>query len=204
MGYFILIILFGVSVLNPICNIVMQEPNTDERNAVHESIFTVTGTITKVTTINLGKTIFSKRLAMHLYLKTQDTNEELKFIRNPARESDKLLEVGQRVSITAKKNESSEYSDIVYIDWNAMGESIFTTTGTITKFTKGNYSKTSRVDRFVVHLHLKTQDTNEELKFVSKPASKAETQLQQGQRISITAKKNESSEYSDIIYIEPL
>ena len=141
---------------------------------------------------------------MHLYLKTQDTNEELKFIRNPARESDKLLEVGQRVSITAKKNESSEYSDIVYIDWNAMGESIFTTTGTITKFTKGNYSKTSRVDRFVVHLHLKTQDTNEELKFVSKPASKAETQLQQGQRISITAKKNESSEYSDIIYIEPL
>ncbi|MBQ4361027.1 MAG: hypothetical protein II767_12315, partial [Proteobacteria bacterium] len=109
--------------LNPICNIVMQEPNTDERNVVQESIFTVTGTITKVTTINLGKTIFSKRLAMHLYLKTQDTNEELKFIRNPARESDKLLEVGQRVSITAKKNESSEYSDIVYIDWNAMGES---------------------------------------------------------------------------------
>ena len=58
--------------------------------------------------------------------------------------------------------------------------------------------------KLVVHLNLKTQDSNEELKFIRKPASQADAQLQVGQRVLITAMKDEDSEFSDIVYIEPL
>ena len=202
MAYFILIILFGVSVITPVCNIVMQEYKTSAENVMHESIFTVTGTITKVTIVNLSKTIFAKKLVMYLYLKTQNSNEELKFIRKPAWESDKQLKVGQHISVAAKKNDASDYSDIVYIDWNTMP--LFNVTGTITKVTWADLSKTARVKKLVVHLNLKTQDSNEELKFIRKPASQADAQLQVGQRVLITAMKDEDSEFSDIVYIEPL
>ena len=42
--------------------------------------------------------------------------EDLKFEKKPAFESDKQLQIGQRVAITAIKDEFSEYSDIIHIE----------------------------------------------------------------------------------------
>ena len=94
----------------------MQDESSD-------TVYTVEGTITEVFFANLSKTIRIERLAMYLSLTIPDSpNEELKFRRYPlkfrrypASKADKQLRVGQRVSITARENEFSEYADIIHI-----------------------------------------------------------------------------------------
>ena len=93
---------------------------------------------------------------------------------------------------------------------NEIIESIFTTEGTITNITFADLSKTSRVQRYAITIHLKATDSSyEELKFTRYPAFESDKQLRVGQRVSITARKvinefDEFSEYSEIVNIEPL
>ena len=91
--------------------------DNDKENIMQdESSYTVEGTIIEVTFADLSKTSRVQRLVMHLYLKTSDSpHEELKFTKRPVVESDKQLQIGQRVAITAIKDVFSEYSDIIHI-----------------------------------------------------------------------------------------
>ena len=127
MHYFILLILLGMPMITPLVHGIIQNNNTGMENIMYdndtenvmqdESSYTVEGTITKVTFTNLSKTIRVQRLAMRLYLTTPDSpHEELKFTKRPVAESDKKLRVGQRVSITARENEYSEYAHILHIE----------------------------------------------------------------------------------------
>ena len=99
-----------------------NDDNDKENIMQDESSYTVEGTITKVTFANISKTSRVKRFTMHLYLTTPDSpNEDLKFEKKPAFESDKQLQIGQRVAITAIKDEFSENILIVHksfvIEW---------------------------------------------------------------------------------------
>ena len=127
MHYFILLILLGMPMITPLAHGIIQNDNTDKENVMYdndkenvmqdESSYTVEGTITKVTFANISKTSRVKRFTMHLYLTTPDSpNEDLKFEKKPAFESDKQLQIGQRVAITAIKDVFSEYSDIIHIE----------------------------------------------------------------------------------------
>lgn len=93
---------------------------------------------------------------------------------------------------------------------NEIIESIFTTEGTITNITFADLSKTNRVQRYAITIHLKATDSSyEELKFTRYPAFESDKQLRIGQRVSITARKvknefDEFSEYLEIVNIEPL
>ena len=121
MRCFILFILFCVPILIHFGNIVVKDNNidkekimqhTDTENIVNESLYTVEGTITKITFADTSKTSRVKRLVMRLHLRTSEPPyKDLKFTKRPVLESDKLLHVGQRVSITARKNEISDYPD---------------------------------------------------------------------------------------------
>jgi uncharacterized protein YabE (DUF348 family) len=89
----------------------------DQEGVMQESLFTVEGTITNVTLIDTSKTIRVNRLKMHMYLKTVDSSQEdLLFYKRPVLKSDKQLRVGQRVSITARKNVISESLEIIQIE----------------------------------------------------------------------------------------
>ena len=93
---------------------------------------------------------------------------------------------------------------------NEMHESIFMIEGTITNITFADLSKTNRVQRHAITLHLKTTDLSYQiLKFTRYPALESDKQLRVGQHVSITARKvinefGEYSEYLEIIHIEPL
>ena len=93
---------------------------------------------------------------------------------------------------------------------NEIHESIFMIEGTITEIIFGNISKTSRVEKLVMYLYLRTADSsNIDLKFRKRPALESDKQLRVGQHVSITARKvinefGEYSEYLEIIHIEPL
>ena len=134
MRYFILLLLFCLPMLIYFYHKNIQKPNIDKENImrsidkeniVNESLYTVEGTITKITFADTSKTSRVKRLAMHLHLKTlNSSHEELKFRRYPALESDQQLRVGQSISLTAMKDdfpdfiedEFSDYSEIVNIE----------------------------------------------------------------------------------------
>ena len=120
MHYFILLILLGMPMITPLAHGIIQNDNTDTekvmQNESSDTVYTVEGTITELSFANLSKTSRVQRLAMYLSLTTPDSpNEELKFDRYPASKADKQLRVGQRVSITARENEFSEYADIIHI-----------------------------------------------------------------------------------------
>ena len=92
-----------------------REQNTDDEELekyIAESTYTVTGTITKVTTGHLSKKRGKEHLHLYLdiHLKPHDNpNEELIFYRYPAAQADMQLQVGQSVSIRAwKKNDNQE------------------------------------------------------------------------------------------------
>lgn len=93
---------------------------------------------------------------------------------------------------------------------NEMHESIFMIEGTITEIIFGDISKTSRVEKLVMYLYLRTADSsNIDLKFRKRPVFESDKQLSVGQRVSITARRvkigvDEFSEYSEIVHIEPL
>ena len=109
MRYFILL-LFCLPMLIYFYHKNIQKPNIDKSNIVNESLYTVEGTITKITFTDLSKTSRVKRLAMHLYLQTSDSpDKELKFRRYPALESDQQLRVGQRISLTAIKDDFPDF-----------------------------------------------------------------------------------------------
>ena len=185
--------------------------DVNREKVVRESLYIVTGTITKVTIGDTSKTSRVKRLVMHLFLKTPDSpNEELMFIKRPVLESDMRLSVGQTVSIVALKNILCNYdyidciqldaSDIVYIA--PPNEPLFITTGTITQKTYTNMGKTIFKKKAVINLHLKTPDSpKEDLKFTGDAHFEYGKGLSVGQTISIAARRNESSEYSDIVYL---
>ena len=121
MRYFILLLLFCLPMLIYFYHKNIQKPNIDKENImrsidkeniVNESLYTVEGTITKITFADTSKTSRVKRLVMRLHLRTSEPPyKDLKFTKRPVLESDKLLHVGQRVSITARKNEISDYPD---------------------------------------------------------------------------------------------
>ena len=120
MHYVILLILLSMPMITPLAHGIKQNDNTDTEKVMQDessdTVYTVEGTITEVFFANLSKTIRIERLAMYLSLTIPDSpNEELKFDRYPASKADKQLRVGQRVSITARKNEFSEYADIIHI-----------------------------------------------------------------------------------------
>ena len=94
-----------------------------------------------------------------------------------------------------------------------VNESLYTVEGTITAITFTDLSKTSRIKRLEMYLHLKTlNSSHEELKFRRYPALESDQQLHVGQSISLTAMKDdfpdfiedEFSDYSEIVNIEPL
>ena len=127
MHYVILLILLGMPMITPLAHGIIQNDNTDTKNVMQDessdTVYTVEGTITDIRFGNLSKTSRVERLAMNLYLKIPDSPHEelkfrrypLKFRRYPASKADKQLRVGQRVSITARENEFSEYADILHI-----------------------------------------------------------------------------------------
>ena len=127
MHYVILLILLVMPMITPLAHGIIQNDNTNTKNVMQDessdTVYTVEGTIIEVSFANLSKTIRIERLAMYLSLTIPDSpNEELKFRRYPlkfrrypASKADKQLRVGQRVSITARKNEFSEYADIIHI-----------------------------------------------------------------------------------------
>ena len=125
MLYFVVTILIGVSIITPFCRDVVSNCNALNENinntvledVMQESVFKVEGTITRVTFMDTSKTIRVKRLKMHLYLNTSDSpHEDIAFFKRPVLESDKQLRVGQRVSITARKNVISESLEIIHIE----------------------------------------------------------------------------------------
>ena len=128
MRCFILFILFCVPILIHFGNIVVKDNNidkekimqhTDTENIVNESLYTVEGTITAITFTDLSKTSRVKRLEMHLHLKTlNSSHEELKFRRYPALESDQQLKVGQRITLTAMKDEFSDFIEDEFSDYS--------------------------------------------------------------------------------------
>ena len=120
MHYVILLILLGMPMITPLAHGIIQNDNTNTKNVMQDessdTVYTVEGTIIEVSFANLSKTIRVERLAMYLFLTTPDSpHEELKFRRYPASKADKQLRVGQRVSITARKNKFSEFADIRHI-----------------------------------------------------------------------------------------
>ena len=121
MHYFILLILLGMPMIAPLAHGIIQNDNTDKENIMQnessDTVYTVEGTITKLTFGNLSKTNRVQRLAMFLYLTTSDSpHEELIFRNYPASKADKQLQIGQRVSITARKDELAKYSHILHIE----------------------------------------------------------------------------------------
>ncbi len=125
MFYFIMVLLFGIADVIPFYHGMIHNDNkevsgvnrNDQESVMQESYFTVDGTITNVSFIDTSKTSRVKRLKMHVYLKTADSSQEdLLFYKRPVLESDKQLRVGQRVSITARKNVISESLEIIQIE----------------------------------------------------------------------------------------
>ena len=92
--------------------------NTMKERALQDKLaYTVDGTITKVAFGDTSKTNRVKHLKMSLHIKTSDSPpKNLQFRRYPAPQSDKQLRVGQRVSIIARKNEISGYSNILHVE----------------------------------------------------------------------------------------
>ena len=81
----------------------------------------------------------------------------------------------------------------------------YTVDGTIIKVTFGDTSKTNRVKHLKMSLHIKTSDSPPKtLKFTKRPVFEADKRLRVGQRVSIIARKNEISGYSNILHVEPL
>ena len=178
----------------------VRDIDVNRENVMDDSLYIVTGTITKITFTDTSKTSRVQRLKMTLDLKTPDSpNEELRFYKPSVFASDMQLSVGQVISIVALKNKDG-YPHIVHIA--SPNEPLFITTGIITKKTYTNMSKTIFKKKSVLDLHLKTPDSpNEELKFTGDSRFEYGKGLSVGQTISIAAKRNESSDYSDIIYI---
>ena len=126
--YFILFILFCIPIMILFYNKITKDNNTDTENImqpidkesiVNESLYTVEGTITAITFTDLSKTSRVKRLAMHLHLKTLNSpHKELKFRRYPALESDQQLKVGQRITLTAMKDEFSDFIEDEFSDYS--------------------------------------------------------------------------------------
>lgn len=127
MHYFILMILFAIPMITPLYHKTIQNNNSDHKNTIYnsdhkntiqdESLYTVEGTITKIIFDDLSKMSHVEILVIFLYLKTSDSpHKDLIFRKNHAPESYKQLRIGQRVSITARKNESLEYSNIVHLE----------------------------------------------------------------------------------------
>ena len=123
------ILLLGISILYySVTDGRHQETNKEElEKYITESTYTITGTITKVSTGNLSKKRGKERfhLYLDLHLKPHDApNKELKFHRYPAAQADMQLQVGQDVSIRAWKKrdhledgwEGSEYINIYSIE----------------------------------------------------------------------------------------
>lgn len=122
------ILLLGIHIIiYSAFNTKQDTDDEDLKKYIAESTYTVTGTITKMSTGNLSKKRGKEHLHLYLdlHLKPHDSpNEELKFHRYPAAQADMLLQVGQDVSIRAwkKRNQSedgwkeSEYINIYSIE----------------------------------------------------------------------------------------
>ena len=123
---YVVLFLLGVSIMSLLCDVNVKSYHFNEKNVLSnaykendmsETFRIIEGTISELLFADLSKTSRVKKMAMDLYLKTSDfPDEELKFRRYPAFESDMQLRVGQRVVITAIKNDKFEYLEIVHIE----------------------------------------------------------------------------------------